>query len=160
MDARGHEQLTKRECRRHLLNTQMKACTICSFQYQSLSPSMSTCLPDRQSPLQPHLSVCEPRTPPPSSPSLSLSQPCSSSWCSSPKVSVVLRTQHVSICSNWPVSALCSSAHSPLNCLLFHLQRVFLLLATGRTRSLQGVYKDADTASRRTARGENTPVLM
>ncbi len=90
-------------------------------------------------------------------PYLSASQPRSSSRCLSLKVSVVLRTQHVSICSHWPVSALCSSTHSALNCLLFHLQRVFLFLATDCTHSLQGVYKDTNTASQHTRRENVCP---
>lgn len=102
---------------------------------------------------QPYLSVSQPWT----SPSLSLSQPCSSSRCLGLKVSVVLRTQHVSICSNWPVSALCSSSRSALNCLLFHLQRVFLFLATDCTHSLQGVCKDTNAASQCTRREHVCP---
>ena len=82
-----------------------------------------------QSLLQSYLRVSPPRTSPSPSPSLS------ASWSSSPKVSVVLRTQHVSICSIWPVSALCSSTRSALNCPLFHLRRVFLFLATACTHS-------------------------
>ncbi len=106
-----------------LFSLRVWMCMSMSFSPSSLMPS---CLPTWQSLSQPYLSVSEPWTSLP----LSLSQPCSSSCCFSLKVSVVRGTQHVSICSNWPVSALCSSAHSPLNCLLFHLQRVFLFLAT------------------------------
>jgi len=83
---------------------------------------------------------------------------CSSSCCLSVKVSVILRTQHVSICSVWPGSALCSSTCSPLSCLLFHLWRVFLFLAADFTPACKEFTKTPTLFPN--IRGELRSVLM
>ncbi|KAE8286411.1 hypothetical protein D5F01_LYC16101 [Larimichthys crocea] len=49
------------------------------------------------------------------------------------------------------------STRSALNCLLSHLLSVSLLLAAERAHSLQGVYKDTDTASCRSRQLEDDP---